>query len=145
MNTHNTARIEYLLRLSLCHTLNNRQRHLLAKHCDDLSQANRLSARQLSQLQLNNTLISQLNHPDLPLLNTALEWLAKDNHTLIDQQSAHYPQRLAEINHPPALLYIDGQIQCLQQPCIALVGSRNPSPPGRQVAYQLSQQLAELG
>ena len=57
----------------------------------------------------------------------------------------HYPQQLLPyINHPP-ILFGKGSSQNLSQPQIAIVGSRKPSPHGKQVAYDFAYYLSEKG
>lgn len=56
-----------------------------------------------------------------------------------------YPAGLLALDDPPPLLFAQGQ---LQRPCInsiAVVGSRNPTPQGRENAKNLSQSLQMAG
>lgn len=56
-----------------------------------------------------------------------------------------YPtQLLPYADHPP-ILFGQGQAHALLQPQIAMVGSRKPSPHGRQVAYDFAYYLSEKG
>ena len=36
-----------------------------------------------------------------------------------------YPKKLKEIPNPPEKLYVDGNIENLDSPCLAVIGSRN--------------------
>lgn len=56
-----------------------------------------------------------------------------------------YPYLLKEIDDPPPLLFFQGDVSLLQQPQIAIVGSRNPTPMGLETAIQLASELAQLG
>src|SRR3979411_1363441 len=57
-----------------------------------------------------------------------------------------YPSLLREIYDPPIVLYVKGAwSECLDQPCVAIVGSRPCSPPGRNAARMLSRGLAQRG
>ncbi len=56
-----------------------------------------------------------------------------------------YPPLLAEISSPPALLYLRGQRQALAAPALAMVGSRHPTPAGRDTARHFSRELARAG
>lgn len=58
---------------------------------------------------------------------------------------AHFPKQLAQIADPPPFLFIRGNVEMLNQPQIAIVGSRKPSQSGRQIAEQFAQTLARQG
>ena len=55
--------------------------------------------------------------------------------------SPEYPRRLAEIPDPPPVLYVKGQLR--EEPrCLAVVGTRNPSPDGLLMAEYWVHELA---
>lgn len=56
-----------------------------------------------------------------------------------------YPERLKTINDPPYVLYIKGEILPEDSICVAIVGSRKITSYGRQVAEDLSSELASSG
>lgn len=56
-----------------------------------------------------------------------------------------YPPLLRQIHDPPALLYLRGDSAALQQPQIAIVGSRNASSAGLRLAAELAGQLSAAG
>ncbi len=78
-------------------------------------------------------------------VNQALSWLKKDQAHLITLADSAYPIQLLEINSPPAVLYALGNIKLLQQPCIAIVGSRHASPQGERNAEAFSESLCQHG
>lgn len=53
-----------------------------------------------------------------------------------------YPKLLKEIFDPPIVLYCKGDIDCLNQHCISIVGSRRATPYGINVAEKLARELA---
>lgn len=57
----------------------------------------------------------------------------------------NYPELLDAIDDPPYLLYYVGGLQSLRRPMVAIVGTRNPSRYGREMASLLAQGLAEVG
>ena len=75
-----------------------------------------------------------------------LDWLlgSADRHALFLDQ-AGYPSRLAQIPDPPLLLWVDGDPAPLHAPQIAIVGSRNASPAGRETAFAMASALVECG
>lgn len=57
-----------------------------------------------------------------------------------------YPALLREIHDPPLALYVRGAWkECLEAPCIAMVGSRRCSTYGQNAATMLARDLAERG
>jgi DNA processing protein len=57
-----------------------------------------------------------------------------------------YPALLREIPDPPITLYVRGRwAECLESPCVALVGSRRCSTYGQNVALMLARDLASRG
>jgi len=57
-----------------------------------------------------------------------------------------YPSLLREIYDPPIALYVKGAwSECLDQPCVAIVGSRKCSTYGQNAALMLARDLAQRG
>ncbi len=56
-----------------------------------------------------------------------------------------YPEPLLHLTDPPLLLYVEGQVEQTLGPAVSVVGSRNPTPQGRQTATQFGRALAEAG
>jgi DNA processing protein len=56
-----------------------------------------------------------------------------------------YPPALAEIADPPFLLFAVGRLEKLKLPAVAIVGSRNATRYGRDVASRLARDLSQAG
>ena len=56
-----------------------------------------------------------------------------------------YPALLRAIVDPPLLLWTQGDLDCLAEPAVALVGSRQATAGGREVAHALGAELAAAG
>lgn len=84
--------------------------------------------------------------PDWCSVDADLSWLQKnsDAHiiTLLDER---YPSILKNINNPPPVLYVRGDVSCISKPQIAMVGSRNPTTIGLQQAQYFAKHFASLG
>jgi len=76
-----------------------------------------------------------------------LRWLDRDpgTHHLLPITDPCYPWLLREIADPPLLLFLEGDRGHLNQPCLAIVGSRNPTPQGRDTAWEFGRALARAG
>ena len=65
------------------------------------------------------------------------------------RHSQAYPPLLLELGDPPAVLFALGRLETLEalrhEPDVAIVGTRNPSPYGREVAYSLGRGLGAAG
>ncbi len=64
---------------------------------------------------------------------------------LITIQDSRYPQRLREIFDPPLLLFALGNTDLMQNPSIAVVGTRRPTPYGIAATERLSADLSRAG
>jgi DNA processing protein len=64
---------------------------------------------------------------------------------LITYHDSSYPGRLKEIHSRPALLFTRGELKKEDEWCVAVVGTRRSTMYGRQVADELSSELARNG
>ena len=60
-------------------------------------------------------------------------------------EDPNYPQQLLNYSDKPPILFGQGDVKILNEAQIAIVGSRKPSPHGRQVAYDFAYYLSEKG
>jgi len=56
-----------------------------------------------------------------------------------------YPKLLSELTDPPLILFFRGTLPASDSICIAVVGSRNPTPYGMEVSRKLGRELAGAG
>ena len=81
-------------------------------------------------------------------LALTLAWLEAGDGTprnVITLGDPAYPAALLETADPPLLLYAQGQVQFLQAPMFAIVGSRNPTPQGKLNARAFARHLSQAG
>jgi len=81
----------------------------------------------------------------LRLVEATLRWLQQPGHALLALGRPGYPDLLAAIPDPPLLLYINGQIDVLAGPALAIVGSRNASTQGKANAQAFAEALSGAG
>lgn len=118
----------------------------LQRHWPDLQQMFELSAIELEQAGIPVSLAQTIANFDLNLIQADLSWLeAADNHHILTWDSPEYPALLKEISDPPMILYAKGQLSCLQQTKLAVIGSRNPSITGSENARYFAKALAAQG
>jgi DNA processing protein len=91
-------------------------------------------------------LLEELDNLDL---GDERERLADKGVSAFCRHSHVYPPLLLELGDPPAALFALGRVETLEalrhEPDVAIVGTRNPSPYGREVAYSLGRGLGAAG
>jgi DNA processing protein len=68
-------------------------------------------------------------------------------HTLnaVRQREAGWPSALATISAPPRVLHYAGDIGALSRPCVAIVGTRQPTAYGERITRELATALVSAG
>lgn len=84
-----------------------------------------------------------LHQPDWQKVEQDLVWFEQENRYILTLNDEQYPTLLKQIADPPSLLFIEGDISLLSQWQLAIVGSRNPSPSGRNNAFEFARYLAQ--
>ena len=82
---------------------------------------------------------------DVNTLKPDLAWLDHDRHYFLTINDSRYPALLKKISQPPIALYVKGDLSAFDLPGFAIVGSRKPTPMGKENAYQFASVLAHLG
>lgn len=77
--------------------------------------------------------------------STLMEQLQLQGIWWVTDEDEEYPAALRELHQPPLLLFGQGDKQVLKKPMISVIGSRKGTEYGRQVAVQVSNQLAARG
>jgi DNA processing protein len=95
---------------------------------------------------IKGALLEYLQAPDWKGVDQDLAWQTQEqNRWILNWQDADYPQYLRDIHDPPPILFGLGDRQILNSPQIAMVGSRNPSRGGEEIAFDFAKNLANLG
>ncbi|UJF24177.1 DNA-processing protein DprA [Suttonella sp. R2A3] len=77
---------------------------------------------------------------------TDLDWAAEDPlRYIITLEDSRYPSQLREIADPPPLLFVYGEIEALNAPQMAIIGSRNASQYGLRNSRYFASALAGAG
>ncbi len=81
-----------------------------------------------------------------PAAETALARIRQEGVQVVTLSDPQYPELLKQINDPPPFLYAKGRTDVLTaSPCIAIVGTRFPSPYGEEVTGEIALAMAGLG
>lgn len=117
----------------------------LLEHFGSAAAALAADRAEWARLGLPDTALDYLRHPDWRQVEQDLAWLERPGNHLLRLDDARYPPLLRQIAYPPPLLFVHGDPDCLRAPQLAIVGTRNPTPPGRETAHRFAAHLAEGG
>jgi DNA processing protein len=105
----------------------------------------RESPATLAALGLRAEHVAALRRPDRDGLARDERWLAGGRRSVVGWGTRDYPPLLARITDPPLVLFVEGDAASLSLPQLAIVGSRNPTPLGRDTAGQFAGHVAAAG
>ena len=72
-------------------------------------------------------------------------WIENPRHHVLPFTDARYPVALRGMARCPIALYVAGRPEILNDPQLSIVGSRNPTPAGRDTAFSFAESLASCG
>jgi DNA processing protein len=94
---------------------------------------------------LSEKMIQHLSAPDWDKVDVDLKWLEQENASILTLDDDRYPPMLKNIPDAPPVLYILGQVEILKLPQLAIVGSRNPTHAGKDIAHDFAAYLTSMG
>jgi DNA processing protein len=78
-------------------------------------------------------------------VNKDLRWAEGEGCHILSHANPLYPALLKEVPGAPVVLFVRGNLKLLARPQIAMVGSRNPTHVGREIATQFAKHFSETG
>lgn len=115
-----------------------------------LSRVRRMSTAQLREAGFSGAQAAALTAP-APAphcrgrVRSDLAWAEADDRAILHFEAPRYPALLREIAAPPPVLFVEGRLEYLRLPAIAMVGSRRGSAYGRRQAQWLARELSKAG
>ncbi len=94
---------------------------------------------------LTSAQIGALRAPDGAAVDRTHAWLDDPNHHLVGWHNPDYPPLLRRSPSPPLALFVAGEPARLWHPAVAVVGSRSPTPGGRDNAAGFARAFAATG
>jgi DNA processing protein len=72
-------------------------------------------------------------------------WVRHPHHHVVPFVDQRYPRQMRDCGGAPVALYVAGDPDILNDPQLAIVGSRNPTAAGRATAFEFARNLAACG
>lgn len=118
----------------------------LIEHCGSVEHAWNASADDMAAAGLDQKTMNALRKARTDIdLEAALEQVARAGVDLLTIEDADYPRLLAQIDHPPPLLYVRGAFAETDGWAMAVVGTRSPSTYGKEATRHIVSELARNG
>lgn len=86
-----------------------------------------------------------LERPPARELDAVRTWLATPGRRIVGWTDPDYPPALRAAASPPLALFVEGDVGLLWRPAVAVVGSRGPTPAGREHAAEFARAFAQAG
>ena len=99
----------------------------------------------LKNVGLKDYQINRIQSPNWQAIDRDLEWCIQNHCHILTLFDEGYPVLLREIVGAPILLFVRGEVDLLLKPQLAIVGSRNPTVTGYELAKQFAYYLAKAG
>ena len=119
--------------------------HRLQSKFPDLQDLFKEKPEQLVLLGCPTKIVNGLSKPDWPGVEKDMQFHQQSDQAIIELQHAYYPGLLKEINDPPPFLFVRGDLTVLKHQQIAMVGSRQPTVGGQDLAHHFAKSLCHAG
>ncbi len=140
-----TDELRYWLALMLAPGVGTTRFLRILEHTPDLPTLFASRGDNVTGLKLPTSMRSYLQSPDWHTVDKILAWADNDERHILSLSDPRYPALLKEIADPPPILFVRGKPSVLAQRQLAIVGSRNPSAGGKQIAQNFAQSLSRHG
>lgn len=99
----------------------------------------------LQEHKIPQSLVDYLQNPAWEAVEQDLAWVKKPNRSILTWQDTAYPPQLKATHGSPFILFVEGDWNVLKLPQLALVGSRNPTHTGSEIAFDFARYLSTGG
>lgn len=139
------ARVEAWASLQLLPGLNARALVALLQAFGGPAEVLAASRARLAKLVPPELATALARGADPTRLQQTLEWLSQPGRVLLAWDDPAYPRALLTITDPPPTLHYVGDVELLNRPALAIVGSRNATAQGREDAEAFARTLSASG
>lgn len=99
----------------------------------------------LAELGLPKKTRHALRTASTDMADRTYRWLETPDHHFVSHDQRCFPELLADMSGAPPWLYASGDLDLLERPAVAIVGSRNPTAGGREITHEFARALAGAG
>ncbi len=132
--------------LTLAHAyVNVAELQALKDRFGEVETITRQSEQRLRDSGLSEQKAKAVSSPDEKAIGAAMSWLDGDSHHIVHYGGDEYPDMLSQLRGAPLMLFVNGHIDALHLPSLAIIGSRNPTRGGTRNAVDFSRYLAKSG
>ncbi|WP_089728655.1 DNA-processing protein DprA [Candidatus Thiosymbion oneisti] len=117
----------------------------LVEHFGDPTRVLAAGRAELEAVGLKPALVDAILDPPEAAADADLAWAEGEGVQILARDDPRYPPLLAQLSAPPILLFVRGDPEVLKDPMLAIVGSRNPTPSGRETTGDFARHLAACG
>ena len=142
------TRLQSWIRLAQCDALKPRMLHALLSELRSPEVILDASASTLSRIvpaEVAQAIRSSRSATGEQGIDATIEWASTAGNLLLTWDDERYPKALLELTDPPPMLFCRGEPARLNEPALAMVGSRNASPGGLQTAEEFAEAFASSG
>ncbi len=133
------------LKISLISSLTSEKLLFAIEKHTSLAQLINANETELKTLGFTAHQVSLLKSPAAEKIEEMQKWADEANHHVLAITDKRYPAQLKIISNAPKVLFVNGDIDYLQQPQLAMVGSRSPTAAGKKIAEDFAQHLSANG
>lgn len=138
--------MKYLNALNTINGLGNKKMKILGNHFACGEKIWQASLPELAKTGIGEEVAKKIVEAR-PLIDIEKQWqkLEQENIKVATMHDPQYPSLLKQIPDCPYLIYMKGNVSCLDLPLVAIVGSRKLTSYGTKAAYGFSRDLARAG
>lgn len=90
--------------------------------------------------------VAQMGRRELDTAMKILSQCEQEGISAVTLQDASYPRRLQNIYAPPVVLYVKGRLPAIdEEPAIAVIGTRDPTPYGIKMGRRMGYEITKCG
>ncbi len=144
MDTSQESAVQIAVELSLVPGLGLATQGAIWRACPELHDLMAMSAAELESLGLTSEAAAAVQARRYrPMAAEILDWTRREACGIVIRGGSGYPALLNEIYDPPLVLYCRGNIDVMNLPSVAIVGTRRPTFYGTQMAQGLAFDLGK--
>lgn len=137
---------QYKIWISLIKNLGIKKYNKLIQNFGSKKEIWKLSKNQIQKVGIDEQVAEMLTNKQIKKdIERHIKYMEKNNIEIISIEETEYPQLLKQIPNPPINIYLKGNVKILNEANIAIIGCREATEYGKNIAKKISNQLAQSG